>query len=243
MNKICWLVIACFSLTALVLVGAPTPGSADLNAPGTWTQMQSAYGDSEFYTDLSGDGLTYRLQDSHVFLTNSPGRFWHSPSDTNITFEYLITSSAVSIRNGDSGTNNGYMEVELALRAGPFIYLASYNGFPNVTNVPADPDTGSGPYTITSAPFSRARLCIAPAAEKPVGRLGIRRMLAGGPQVELSWTSSTNGLYQVQWCSELTANSWTDLGLPLVGDGTNLRAVDPVEPTTAQRFYRVLAFP
>jgi hypothetical protein len=243
MNKICWHVIACFSLTALVLVGAPTPGSADLNSPGTWAQVQAAYGDSEFDADLSGDGLTYRLQDTHVFLTNSPGRFWYSPSDTNIAFEYLITSSAVSVRNGDSGTNNGYMEVEVAIRAGPFIYLASYTGFPNVTNVPADPDTGTSAYTITSAPFSGARLCIAPAAENPVGPLGIRGGLGGGPQVELSWTSSTNGLFQVQWCFGFAENSWTDLGLPLAGDGMILRVVDSVEPTTAQRFYRVLAFP
>jgi hypothetical protein len=68
MNRIRWFIVASFSFTGLVLLGAPTPGSADLNSPGTWTQAQSAYGDSSYdSTDLGlplvGDGTNLRLVD------------------------------------------------------------------------------------------------------------------------------------------------------------------------------------
>jgi len=96
---------------------------------------------------------------------------------------------------------------------------------------------------MTSAPLSWARLCIGSAVESSGVPLTIHRMLTGISQVELSWSSFTNGLYQLQGCSDLAGNVWTDWGMPMIGTGTTNRAVDAVEPGTAQRFYRILEFP
>lgn len=60
---------------------------------------------------------------------------------------------------------------------------------------------------------------------------------------EVCWTSTTNRLYQLQSCSDLTANLWTDLGSPMRGNGSNLCLVDTVVSGAPRRFYRVVLLP
>ena len=62
-------------------------------------------------------------------------------------------------------------------------------------------------------------------------------------QVELCWLSRTNQIYQVQHCSTLTTNTWTDLDAPTPGTGTTTCKHDIVVPGTQQRFYRVVLAP
>jgi len=59
--------------------------------------------------------------------------------------------------------------------------------------------------------------------------------------VDVSWSGSTNWLYQVQYSSDLTSNSWQNLGAPVQGNGTN-RVTDPVNGSE-RRFYRVIDAP
>ncbi len=59
-------------------------------------------------------------------------------------------------------------------------------------------------------------------------------------QVELCWGSQSNQLYQVQYCSTLTTNRWTDLGSPIPGSSPITCTYDAVEPGMPQRFYQVL---
>ena len=131
----------------------------------------------------------------------------------------------------------------MAAHGGRFIYLATFAGTPSGIYVPPDPGTGTAGYTMTSAPFSWARLCIGSAVESSGVPLTIHRGLTGISQVELSWSSFTNGLYQLQGCSDLASNVWTDWGIPMIGTGTTNRAAYAVEPGAAQRFYRILEFP
>lgn len=61
-------------------------------------------------------------------------------------------------------------------------------------------------------------------------------------QVAVSWNSSLDINYQVQYVSALTSNTWANLGGPLLGTGTNITVLDSVlgQP---QKFYRVISVP
>jgi hypothetical protein len=212
------------------------------------------------------DALTYRIQSNllspvqpdstgqwdmireyssgDVFLANLPGTPWYSSSDTNLSFEIELSALWVKTRGlGDPFTNPNpaYIEMEVAAHAGRFVCLATYAGTPCLTNFPETP--WALPSAMATAPLSWARFCIGSAIENSGVPLSISGMLTGSSQVELSWNSSTNGLYQLQCCSDLAGNVWTDFGIPMIGTGTTNRAADAVEPGTAQRFYRILKFP
>jgi hypothetical protein len=60
-------------------------------------------------------------------------------------------------------------------------------------------------------------------------------------QIEVCWNSLTNNLYQVQYRSDLTTNTWVDLGAPIQGTGRQDCITDAV--VGLSRFYRVLALP
>ena len=69
-------------------------------------------------------------------------------------------------------------------------------------------------------------------------RLSIQGAVAGA-DVELSWPSDTNQLYQVQWTGALGANPWFSLGAPVLGTGTTILVTNAIEGNP-QRFYRVV---
>lgn len=62
-------------------------------------------------------------------------------------------------------------------------------------------------------------------------------------QVELCWGSQTNRVYQVQYCSTLTTNRWTDLGSPIPGNSPTTCTCDAVAPGSPRRFYQVILVP
>jgi len=60
-------------------------------------------------------------------------------------------------------------------------------------------------------------------------------------EVELQWPSVSNQVYQVQYRSDLTTNTWTDLfGTNVVGDGTTIRFTEKVPLGESSKYYRVL---
>jgi hypothetical protein len=60
-------------------------------------------------------------------------------------------------------------------------------------------------------------------------------------ELELKWPSVSNQMYQVQYRSDVTTNTWMDLfGTNVVGDGTTIRFTEKVREGTPSRFYRVL---
>lgn len=78
------------------------------------------------------------------------------------------------------------------------------------------------------------------------------RQLAGAPTlsicvsgagVELCWTSMTNGMYQVEYSSDPTTNSWTALGDQISAVDCTTCQYDAVPSTQPQRFYRVSKLP
>jgi major type 1 subunit fimbrin (pilin) len=62
-------------------------------------------------------------------------------------------------------------------------------------------------------------------------------------QVELCWPSRTNQVYQVQFRSTLTTNTWTDLGAAIPGSSPTTCTYDAVAPSSPQRYYRVVLSP
>lgn len=61
--------------------------------------------------------------------------------------------------------------------------------------------------------------------------------------IKLRWDSKTNHSYQVQFAPELPASTWTNLGVPLTGDGNPLTLSDKFVPGQVQRFFRVVESP
>lgn len=253
------IIVACTLLAAPFCDSAtPTPGCADPIPASTWRGLWSDGGDRILEV---GDGLTYRIDGyswdqtqpdstgqwdwiepyfADVYLTNAPGTSWYSSSDTNVSF-YFHTLLLLKMRGPRAPSTNAppvYLDIELSASEGPFICLAAYAGTPSVTYVPEDPDSCG--YTVATAPLSWARLCIGSAVERSGVPVTIRRVLTGSPQVELSWGSFTNRLYQLQCCSDLSEHQWTNLGSPIAGTGASQRAIDAVK---SQRFYRILEFP
>lgn len=57
--------------------------------------------------------------------------------------------------------------------------------------------------------------------------------------VEIGWPSETNGLYQVQWASEVDTNTWHDLGAPIPGNGSTNTVFDSTR-SLPRKFYRVI---
>lgn len=60
---------------------------------------------------------------------------------------------------------------------------------------------------------------------------------------QLRWDSQTNHAYQVQYVPQIPANSWSNLGGPLTGNGNWLTSTDAFVPNRTQRFFRVLESP
>jgi hypothetical protein len=253
------IIVACTLLASPFFGSAvPTPGCADPITASTWRGLWSAGGDRYIHV---GDGLTYWIEGfnwdqswpdatgqwdwiepyfAEVYLTNAPGTSWYSSSDTNVSFDFhtLLLLNMRGPRPPSTNAAPVYLDMELSAQDGQFICLAAYAGNPSVTYVPEDPDTCG--YTVATAPLSWARLCVGSAVASPSIPVTIRRVLTGSSQVELSWASFTNSLYQLQCCSDLSKHQWTNLGSPTAGTGASHRAVDAVE---SQRFYRILEFP
>lgn len=59
--------------------------------------------------------------------------------------------------------------------------------------------------------------------------------------VRLCWYSLANKTYQLQYRSDLTSNTWIDLGSPIVGTGATNCLTEPV--IDPRRFYRVVTLP
>jgi hypothetical protein len=180
-----------------------------------------------------------------IWLKNILGTAWYSPSDTNLDFVVSSSALTVKLRNPAGASNNpyaAYLEMEVSAHAGNTLLLATYSGYPAVTNVPETPD--EWPYTLATGGLASARVALSlPDQIAGAAGLGIRVVAAPGSEVELFWNSATNRLYQVQRCASLSTGTWTDSGSPLVGVGTTLQARQTLIPSESQAFFRVLEYP
>jgi len=59
------------------------------------------------------------------------------------------------------------------------------------------------------------------------------------PAVEIGWASVTNGLYQIQWSSEVDPSNWQDFGSPIAGNGMTNWIYDTTRGGP-KKFYRVI---
>jgi hypothetical protein len=60
----------------------------------------------------------------------------------------------------------------------------------------------------------------------------------GTQTLEVDWASQAGRQYQVQWTTNLVANSWVNLGLPIDGNGATISFPTPTA-TNMCGFYRV----
>jgi hypothetical protein len=63
-------------------------------------------------------------------------------------------------------------------------------------------------------------------------------ILATNGTAQISWFSYPGLTYKLQWKTNLNTSTWTDLGSPIEGNGTNIYFNDPI--SESKRFYRVL---
>ena len=254
------IIVACTLLAAPFFgSAAPTPGCADPIPASTWRGLWSDGGDRVLEV---GDGLTYWIYGyswdqswpdstgewdwiepyfADVYLTNAPGTSWYSSSDTNVSFCFH-TLLLLKMRGPSAPSTNAppvYLDMELSAQRRAVYLPRGIRGKSQRHVCARGPRTTVG-YTVATAPLSWARLCIGSAVASPGIPVTIRRVLTGSSQVELSWGSFTNRLYQLQCCSDLSEHQWTNLGSPIAGTGASHRAIDAVE---SQRFYRILEFP
>ena len=70
------------------------------------------------------------------------------------------------------------------------------------------------------------------------------RYLPASSQVELSWNSQTNIIYQPQFLPIFgSAIGWVDFGPPIVGNGSTNSFTDVVDPAQAERLFRLVVVP
>jgi hypothetical protein len=62
-------------------------------------------------------------------------------------------------------------------------------------------------------------------------------------QVGISWNSTSNAVYHIEYCSALATNQWLLLTNGIVGSGGRMEIHDEVPVGTARRFYRVIYGP
>jgi len=151
----------------------------------------------------------------------------------------------------DQDQQTAFLTLTNGLISGPVIHFRQPISHPYAPHVP---EVGTADYTATEAAGTLridgsicfpAMCCDIPtffghsnvvAAAMPV--LAIRVS-----EVEVSWRSESNRIYQVQYRSDLTTNRWTDLGPPVPGTGVNVGVFDKVPAGQPQRFYRVIQIP
>ena len=250
-------------LVAMAASGRADPqgGCTDLPGPGGWTNRWT----STDRTFEMGDGQSYWISPGYLVeihpdtagkwdsiqqysgasaqLKNNPGASWYSPDDTNAIFEVPLASMVVKARiTGGSPTNTEHVEMEIAAHSGRFAFVAIFEGTPTLTNVPETLESTG--FSMATGGLNLARFCFRndpPTSPSP--SLSIDEALSPSAHVQLSWNSATNRLYQIQSCSDLIRGTWEDWQWPVAGTGTNLHAIDVLEPTTTQRFFRCVEFP
>jgi hypothetical protein len=253
------LLLAGVLLTLLPDSWAGPPGGCFEAAPaGTWT---SYWLGGPYYYQL-GDGRTYQIglgarvwtdQDdtgqwdsiqhflgASACLTNAPGAPWYTPGDTNVSFDFDLSSFVVKARAARDPSTN--IEMEIAGHSGRLLLVATYVGTPAVTNVPETADTLA--YTQASASLSSARFCLQyDPPTSPGPPLSLQSLQLPSPRFELSWLSATNRCYQIQYCDDFSNGEWEDFQWPLAGTGNTLHALDFPNANIPQRFFRCIVFP
>jgi len=257
------------TIESSLIQAQPSPCYANLVPPGTWFDARACTGTGDDFLHIS-DSMTYALSASctlcpeyadstgnwdwireypsaGIWLNNVPGVPWYSADDTNLDFSIGSGALTVKLRNPGGVSTDPYgsqLEMEVSAHIGNILFLATYAGQPTVTYVPANPETGVGPYLLASGILESARLCVGlPDRVTGASGLTIRVVSINEAVIELAWSTSTNHLYQVQRCSGLATAYWRDVGTAFIGTGATLRARDEIVPDTAERYYRVLQFP
>jgi hypothetical protein len=126
-----------------------------------------------------------------------------------------------------------------------FAYTANHPYFPDgsvKTDVEYEVIGGQGLLAVEGRSSSGPICCDIPhlfehkgvsATAEPEARIRVS-------EVEISWNSVSNTVYQVQYRPETGTGRWEDLGDLEIGDGSVMHLVDKVPPGSTQRLYRVI---
>lgn len=164
------------------------------------------------------------------YLTTGVGP-WHTIQARNLTATNFVLVSSTSPTNPYDSTQHPDFSA-----SGATIEFGFWRG--NFTSV------GSSGYRITGGIDNWSVTVRSIGVSSPL-EIRIRCTKAEQPcgEVEICWNARSNRVYQVQYCSDLTTNLWTDLLPPIPGDsGTNC-VTDKILVGQEQRFYRVVELP
>ncbi|MBX3747733.1 MAG: serine hydrolase [Verrucomicrobiae bacterium] len=158
----------------------------------------------------------------------------------------------------EPGTAVGFYATDLGESAGLQITLVTPDGWRTQIDVPVTRPQGSGgafffgvidrnhPFVrvelerlgIQADGFGLDDLSLSPVAGTPgTVRLAVRRFGAG--EVELSWASTPNRTYRIEYREAVAAGPWLPLG-PFVGNAGTTTALDRIPAGTNTRFYRLV---
>ncbi|MCX8109158.1 MAG: hypothetical protein N3G20_10170, partial [Verrucomicrobiae bacterium] len=84
--------------------------------------------------------------------------------------------------------------------------------------------------------------CIRDSHRGVVGVL-MPEVVIGVSEVEISWFSVSNVVYQVEYRSMIPDGPWIRLGEPLIGNGGRVCVTDRLKAGDSQRVYRVTIVP
>ena len=184
--------------------------------------------------------------------------------DTNVLIQYVEAGGNVYVFSGGITANAqwngfvGYFGLQFACcTSGSFDYpitsshpilngvsqLYALNGADNGSTV-VDLDPSDAKNAVVGTYQSIGLFAVWDGGPPEAPLLGIRISAVQGnraSETELSWTSHTNRNYQVEYCSSLSPNAWTNLGA--IVPGQNIRTFITVIPDQAERFYRVVLLP
>ena len=202
---------------------------------------------------LGGHLATIRnaAEDQWIFSTfgSYGGALWIGLTDREKVFSFKwISGEPVSYTNfsrtqPDNGTGGIEYYVHIwAAAQKPCADNSKWNDYGNGDTVLGAPLYGVAEILPTAS--VRLSLPVAPNARESATVASSITAATTGPElhaltaIELTWTSETNKVYQVQWTRSTEQPRWENLGPPVRGTGTILSVFDSTREH-AQRLYRV----
>jgi len=243
------IVALCASARAAILAGPLTnPGNGHtyyLLSRNNWSNAESEA------LSLGGHLATIRnaAEDHWIYSTFAQygGALWIGLTDRQKPFQFQwVSGEPLSYTNWGGGQPDNVGGAEFYVHMLPRgHYLAGkWNDYEDAETVLAEQFPLYGVAEVL--PVSSVRLSL-PSPSKtdgPVTASNPSATTTQGPElhaftaIELSWTSETNKLYQIQWTSSIDQPDWQDLGPAVAGTGQNFSTFDSTKQHP-RGFYRL----
>jgi hypothetical protein len=225
------LVFTASSITGVVSSGANITGPDGAHG-GPSTDMDSIGGISGIVDSDSGFFLIGVFESDAEPTDPAPARLDFSPDSIGENFTTLSPqlNQTFFIGDGLTGTSNGIVQQIEVPENATRLFLGFADGNTAGINSDAYNYHGSPGYYSDNTGSLEVTFSIEHQAETTVRC----------SQIEISWPSQRRQLYQVQYLSPQTKNTWQNLRPPIIGNGTTNHIYVTISPSNEEISYRVL---